>query len=281
MNYRPKRLTFAIACVLAVTYAFIAGCANPELPTDPTEVLDPPASSDPEPDPVPDPPAEPDPPIIAYSTVLIDFDSAVPGIIGEAFAASGFGVSPGPGQLDADAWSILGFSDGDLVFGQEASSGDWARGVSVGGVSTGGLYAFIVEPDNHALGVQPTATDFAPGSIILKTAVPADSITQLQLDHRIWTLNDKDRSTVWSTWYSLDGTTWIELTGMAHTTPILADADAQWSGAYYTAVVSLKDSTLSAGDPFYLRWDVIDGEGTGSRDESAIDDISVTFAYEE
>ena len=270
MNYQLKNLAFILVCGLVLACALVAGCANPQLPADLTEVPDQP---DPEPDPVP--------PVVAHTTILIDFDSAVLGIVGEAIAAAGFGTSPGLGQLDADAWSILGFTDGDLEFGAEASTGDWARGVSPGGVSTGGLYAFAVEPDNHALGVQPTATDFAPGSIILRTAVPADAVINVQLDYRMWTLNDQDRSTVWSAWYSLDGTTWIELTGMEHTTPALADDASQWSGTDYAAVVSLQDATVSAGDPFYFRWDAIDGEGDGSRDESAIDDISMTFTYEE
>jgi len=236
-----------------------------------TEVPDVPPPADP----------DPDPPILTEATILIDFDSGVPGIAGEAFAAAGFATSPGPGQLDADAWSILGFSDGDLEFGQEAATGDWARGVSPGRVSTGGLYAFAVEPDNHALGVQPTASDFAPGSILLKIVVPADAVMDVQLEFRMWTLNDQDRSTVWSTWYSLDGTTWFELTGMEHTTPTLADADPQWSGTASLATASLSGAMLNAGDPFYLRWDAIDGEGEGSRDESAIDDIRLRFTYEE
>ncbi len=264
MNCRPRNFVFTLACVLVLACAFAVGCANPQLPTDLTET-----------------PAQPDPPGVAFSTTLINFDSVVPEIVGEVFAAAGFGTSPGPGQLDADAWSILGFSDGDLDFGQEASTGDWARGVSPGGVSTGGLYAFAAEPDNHALGVQPTASDFAPGSIILKMGVPADAVTEVQLEYRLWSLNDQDRSTVWSTWYSLDGTTWIELTGMEHTTPALADADPQWTGAVSMAVVSLEGTMLNAGDPFYLRWNAIDGEGEGSRDESAIDDISLRFTYEE
>lgn len=276
MNYQRKNLAFALACVLALTCGFVAGCTNPQLPADLTEVPDQPEQPE-----QPDPEPEPVPPVVAQTTILIDFDSAVPGIAGEAFAAAGFGTAPAPGQLDADAWSVLGFTDGDLEFGDEASTGDWARGVSPGGVSTGGLYAFTVEPDNHALGVQPTATDFAPGSIILKTAVPAGSVIDAQLDYRMWMLNDQDRSTVWTTWYSLDGTAWIELAGMEQTTPVLADADSQWIRTDYTATVSLQDATLAAGDPFYFRWDGIDGEGDGSRDESAIDDITLTFTCEE
>lgn len=271
MHYRPNILVLTLACALVLACAVATGCANPQLPTDEAELpdLEPPVAPDPE------------PPVLVHTTVLIDFDSVTPGIVGETFAAAGFGVVPALGQLDADAWSVLGFSDGDLDFGEEAATGDWARGVSPGRVSTGGLYAFSVESDNRALGIQPTASDFAPGSILLKTVVPADAVSVVQLEFRMWTLNDQDRSTVWSTWYSLDGTTWTELTAMEHTTPALADASPQWSWTDHRTVVSLEGTLLNAGDPFYLRWDAIDGEGEGSRDESAIDDISLRFTYEE
>jgi len=275
MHYRPNILALILAGSLALACAIATGCANPQLPTDVTELpdLEPPG--------VPAPDPDPKPPIMAHTTILIDFDSAASGIAGEAFAAAGFGTDPTAGQLDADAWSVLGFSDGDLEFGEEAATGDWARGISPGGVSTGGLYAFTVEPDNRALGIQPTASDFAPGSIILNTAVPADTVTEMQLAYRMMTLNDQDRATVWNAWYSLDGTTWIELAGTEHATPTFADASPEWSGTDFTTVVSLEDAPLGVGNPFYLRWDAVDGEGDGSRDESAIDDISLTFSYEE
>jgi hypothetical protein len=97
----------------------------------------------------------------------------------------------------------------------------------------------------------------------------------------MWTLNDQDRSTIWSASYSFDGATWVELVAMGHTTPTLADATPMWSGTDYAAAVSLETAAFAAGDPFYLRWDAIGGDGGGSRDESAIDDISLTFIYEE
>jgi len=275
MHYRPNILALILACALVLAGAIATGCANPQLPTD---VTGPP---DLEPPGVPVPEPDPEPPILAHTTILIDFDSVAPGIVGEAFAATGFGAAPAAGQLDADAWSVLGFSDGDLDFGEETATGDWARGISPGGVSTGGLYAFTVELDNRALGIQPTASDFAPGSIILRTAVPADTVTEVQLAYRMMTLNDQDRATVWNAWYSLDGTTWSELTGTEHATPTLADSSPEWSGTDYTTVVSLEDAPLGVGDPFYLRWDAVDGEGDGNRDESAIDDISLVFSYAE
>jgi hypothetical protein len=285
MDYRFKILAFALACTLCLAIPFLGGCTNPNLPDDVTDVVDqppapePPAGSDP--DPVPDPLPEPDPPVMAEHTVLIDFQSAVSGIVGEGFAAAGFGTPPGPGQLDAGAWSLVGFSDGDLDFGQEAFAGDFARGISSGGVSTGGLYGFTVLPDNLALGVQPTSTDFAPGSIVLKLTAPSDKLQECLIEYKMWTLNDQDRSTVWSGWYSADGTTWIELVGLGITTPAPADAMPQWSAENCLAVVPLEEVSLGAGDPFYLRWDAADGGGDGSRDESAIDDIAVTFTYEQ
>ncbi len=57
---------------------------------------------------------------------------------------NGIGFAPNPiiGQLDSNVWSVKGLSDGDLDFGEMGTTGDFAREVSSGGVSSGGVYAF-------------------------------------------------------------------------------------------------------------------------------------------
>ncbi|NBD36582.1 MAG: hypothetical protein GVY30_11375, partial [Chloroflexi bacterium] len=85
------------------------------------------------------------------------------------FDGSGFAPSPAAGQLDSDAWSVTGLSDGDVGFGDTCSGDvDCARGPSTGGVSTGGVYAFDVGSGDYILGIQPGGSDFTPGEFILK-----------------------------------------------------------------------------------------------------------------
>ena len=76
------------------------------------------------------------------------------------FNGSGFSPSPAVGQLDSDVWAISGLSDGTLDFGGTAATGDFARGLSTGNVTTGGIYAFDAGSLNIILGAQPTSTDF-------------------------------------------------------------------------------------------------------------------------
>jgi trimeric autotransporter adhesin len=281
MEYRFKVLAFILLCTLCFAIPFLTGCADPNSPDNLTDQIPepgPPGDTNPAP---PDPLPDPTDPVLEESTVLINFQSAVEGIIAEGFSGAGISAAPGPGQLNAAAWSFLGFSDGDLDFGGEASAGDLARGTSAGSVSTGGLYAFTVEPDNTALGIQPTSTDFAPGSVVLRLAAPSDKLQECLIACEAWTLNDQDRSTVWSGSCSTDGTSWIELDGMGAITPAEADETPAWSMLTCAGSVALANAGLNAGDPFYLRWDAVDGEGDGSRDESAFDNIAVTFTYEQ
>jgi hypothetical protein len=98
----------------------------------------------------------------------VDFDATFGDVNNGQFDGSGFNPSPSSGQLDSDAWATTGMSDGDSDFGDTETSGDFARGNSSGGVGTGGFYSFTVGTGNNAFGVQPTSSDFTPGTITLK-----------------------------------------------------------------------------------------------------------------
>ncbi|WP_438969190.1 hypothetical protein [Nonlabens sp.] len=73
---------------------------------------------------------------------LIDFDNTVTNVNNGTFDGSGFALVPSTGQLDADAFAISGLEDGTTTFGDEQSGNDFGKGVSDGGVSAGGIYAF-------------------------------------------------------------------------------------------------------------------------------------------
>ncbi|MFW6292192.1 MAG: hypothetical protein ACOC7V_07660 [Spirochaetota bacterium] len=264
-----SRVLAIVVIVLAV-----AACAQPTGADPPGEE---PTGADSADDPGVDDPGVDSPPPEVRS-LAIDFQNATEGVVAAGFDGSGAMQEPGPGQLDADVWEVLGFSDGDRLFGEESTTGDHARGTSAGGVSTGGLYAFTVEDGNVALGVQPTAGDFAPGSITLRVPLELWLETWMRLDYTLWYYNDQDRSTVWSVAFSLDGESWTELDAFTVATPELADPEPGWTSYSYTVESRLDFfPDLLGHDALYLRWTSADYSGTGGRDETAIDDIAVSF----
>ena len=46
----------------------------------------------------------------------------------DGFSGLGFSPSPATGQLDSDIFCVTGLSDGNLAFGDTATTGDFARG---------------------------------------------------------------------------------------------------------------------------------------------------------
>lgn len=210
----------------------------------------------------------------------IGFEATVPGVNNGNFAGSGFTATPATGQLDSDAWAIAGLSDGGLVFGGTQTSGDFARGSSDGGVTTGGLYAFDVDgAGNLALGVQATDSDFTPGTITLRVGnATGVAVTAVAFGFDVWNLNDQNRSTAVAVAYSTDGTSYINLPLLALETRAALDAPASWNSDRKADTVT----GLSVADngSFYLRWTFDDKNGSGSRDEVALDNITVSFVPE-
>jgi hypothetical protein len=249
----PRYLLHAI--VLAGCIVMGVGCRQPTGPAEPTK---------------PEENTE-------TTTITIDFDNATEGIVAQDFAGAGLASEPAPGQLDSDAWSFLGFSDGDIGFGGSAESGDFARGVSTGGVTTGGLYGFEIGESDTGLGIQPTAGDFAPGSFVLRLARSYDSIETVTIQYSLWTWNDQDRSTRWSVAISSDEVDWYELTPLECVTTMTADGEPVWVEHPVSATIVPTDAGLGTGDYVYLRWNVEDYDGTGGRDECAIDDLVITI----
>ena len=191
------------------------------------------------------------------------------------FNGSGFHPQPAEGQLDADNWSVIGFSDGDQLFSDTTVGKDLARGISAGGVGTGGLYAFQTDSSgNIALGVQPIGSDFTPGSINMRCVNQSgDSLKALELSYTIFCYNDQNRSSKLEFSYSFNGIDFFSVdTTLKYITPEEADSLPSWKKTYFNFTV--EDFLLAQGDTFYLRWTGDDEGGSGSRDEYAIDDIA-------
>ena len=271
---RFARLGWIVSVCAVAAAVGLSGCTAPIGPGPPDGLTeDPPVS------PAPETPEEPGADDghrpRAEQRIGIDFDSGSPGYVGESFAGAGIVHDAPAGYLDAHAWQILGFSDGDQRYGEEAVTGDFARGMSTGGVGTGGLYAFVVEEDNVALGVQPTASDFAPGSIALRVPITLDSVDEIELAWTLWVYNDQNRSSAWTVAISADGETWVDLPEVSYYTGEAADETPQWLRNDFTVTIEVDGSGLAPDEWLHIRWSSADHSGTGGRDEAAIDDISV------
>ena len=189
------------------------------------------------------------------------------------FDGSGFTPSPAAGQLDSDLWIVTGMSDGDMNYGDTATGGDFARGPSTGGVTTGGIYAFDVGGGNTALGVQPGGSDWTPGTLELRLQNQSGAVLDtIEIDYTVYALNDQTRANSFNFAYSTDGTTWTAVPTLDYTSPEAPDG-LGWVGNPRT--VTLAGLNIADGAFYYLRWQGDDVSGSGGRDEFALDDVSV------
>lgn len=188
------------------------------------------------------------------------------------FAGAGFQPGGGGGTLNSDEWSAIGFSEGDVDFGATALTGDFARGVTMGLETTGGIYGVDLA-GNQGLMVQPVADDFTPGSFILKiennTGV---EVSELAIAYTIYVLNDQARSNSFNFSVSYDNVSYTDITDLDYTSPEAFD---------FTPYITLKSTNITGltfgdGTQMYLRWTGNDVGGAGNRDEFALDDISIT-----
>ena len=207
-------------------------------------------------------------------TKIINFDGSVSNV-NQPFSGTGLATNPSNGQLDADAWSITGFSNGNQAFGQTVTSGDLARGSSTGGVTTGGLYAFETGSGNTALGVQPGGSDWTPGTITLKVINTGNStISELAVDYVVYVLNNESRSNSFNFSYSTDGNNFQSVSNLDFVSNANADSNPSWQQSAKSTTIN--NLSLATNSVVYLRWSGGDVGGSGGRDEFAIDDISVT-----
>ena len=214
------------------------------------------------------------------TTFTIDFDQTVPGVNNGSFEGIGFSPTPSQGQLDSDAWAVTGLSDGNLDFGGSASSLDFINGISPGDTTSGGIYAFETSANNFSLGVQPTSSDFAPGSITLKLQNQTGSTVDLvDIAYILYTYNDQNRSSSFNFSYSTDDITYNNINNLDYVSIEATDALPTWqsnSQSTYIDNLSLADQAF-----LYLRWSSTDVAGSGSRDEFALDDITAVFDPED
>lgn len=205
----------------------------------------------------------------------IDFDQSILGVNSGAFQGTGLSNTPMTGQLDSRSWRINGMSDQPITtFGAQLNAGDFARGKSTGGIGTGGLWAFEVQPGNHALGVQPLASDFNPGTITLRLEnTSPDTIRNLHIAYTLYVYNDQDRASSWQFSAGPAENLLQNLPEISHATTELRATAPNWEA--HQKIVCLPTINWLPNTTFFLQWASADASGTGSRDELAIDDIMV------
>ncbi len=194
----------------------------------------------------------------------------------DGYAGAGLVSAPAAGQLDSNSWRVLGMSGGDTTFGGNFPTGDSARGLSSGGVTTGGLYAFTVAAGDVAFGWQPETADLTPGEILLRLDNQTGAaIVDPTLGYEVWAFNDTARAGSVDVAWSIDGAPFVA-EDVTVTTPVAADAVPAWQVAARQIVVA---GTLPAGGRLTVRWTTDDAGGTGGAyDELALDDVHLALA---
>jgi hypothetical protein len=210
------------------------------------------------------------------SLEVITFDEAVSGVMPGAYDASGFSSTPQPGQLNANAFATSGMSDGNSNFGETYTAGDFARGESSVGVTTGGFYAFEVEPNNRAFGFKPTSTDFNPGHITLAVQnQTGTSINRLNLGYDILVLNSQNRSSTLEVAVSTNNIDFSPIDNLNFASPEIQDTSPSWTNTSKEQLDIDLNRLIPNGEYVYVQFSTADDTGSGSRDELAIDNISI------
>ena len=208
---------------------------------------------------------------------VINFDQTTLNVNEGVFAGDGFHPDPSTGQLDGDAWALEGLSDGNLSFGGFGLTGDYARGSSIGGVTTGGVYSFEVGLNNVALGIQPTGDDLTPGTITLKIKNSSGfALERLKFAYSLWVLNNGDRGNSIELKYSTDDINYSNITGSSFTSVANADPLPSWQSINFE--FDIENLSILPDGYIFIKWQTNDATGSNSRDEFAIDDINIRIS---
>jgi len=207
----------------------------------------------------------------------IGFDQTVLEVNEDPFSGTGFHPLPASGQLDSDAWATEGLSEGNLVFGGIGINDDLTRGLSSGGVTQGGIYSFGVGADNRTMGFQPSSLDFSPGSITLKIKNSSGfTLQRLKFSYLLWVFNDQGRSNRIELSYSKDDISYTHVTGSTYFSDASQDLSPIWQSIPFEFTIENLD--VLSGEFLYIKWTTDDESGSGSRDEFAIDDITIRIS---
>lgn len=211
----------------------------------------------------------------ANQAYAIDFDNTVSLVnAGQFNAQANVAVaSPSTGQLNNTAWGFSSTSStGSNTFGTTITGG---LGASDGNVTSAGIYAFQVSSGNYAIGIQPTGSYWnGGGNITLKVQNKTGSnITSLLIAYTVYVRNDQARGNTFNFSVSSDNSSYSNQTSLDFTSKAVADGSPQWKAQ--RRVILLPSVSITNNNFYYLRWYGADATGSGTRDEFALDDITV------
>lgn len=207
-------------------------------------------------------------------TFVSDFD-CMDIIFGEdfqSFAGNGFSPTPAAGQLDSNIFRATGMSDGTVLYGGTATTGDYARGQSSGGVTTGGVYAFDTDGTNIIWGVQPGGSDWTPGTFEIRIQnTTGSALNNFMVSYDIYVNNDQDRGNSFNFAYFTDTFPYTSVPALDYTSPTNADANGFVKISRSTRI----NVAVPAGGHIYFEFNGDDVSGSGSRDEFGLDNVVV------
>lgn len=182
-------------------------------------------------------------------------------------------------DFNSFAGSAVTLPDGVTVSktGQDAMLPDDAdyRGVSTGGVTTGGCYAWDTGAGDRALGYQPTEEEFTPGYFqVAVSNATGVAFLFLKVEFEVVCLNNADRASSLKLMLAVNGVDFLPVDGMEYVTTQTQDSGPKWSRVKMQCYIKL-NSPLPAGGTFALRWVGADAGGSGSRDEYGLSSIAV------
>jgi len=216
----------------------------------------------------------------ANTAYNINFDGTLAGVGNGVWAGNGFQPAPTAGRLDSDAWQVTDWSNGNLPYGgtRITSGTDYRRGVAVAPIAVGGMYAFDDGVggtlNGRALGFQPGSSDWAPGSLTLRVQNNTGStLTAFDIAYNVYYRDDQGRSSDFNLYVSTDNVSYTHISSQDVVSPV-GPAGIAWVANARS--VTVNGYYVPNGQYFYIRWRGNDVAGSGSRDEFALDDISVT-----
>ena len=147
-----------------------------------------------------------------------------------------------------------------------------------GGTTEGACRPWKLSSGNHALGYQPTSTEFTPGFFMATISnATGEAVALVEVSYEIVCYNNENRSSSLDFEYSRDGIVFSRIAAAAYTSPEREDNPAHWTITGRSVAIHLRKQPLVAGGRLWLRWYGDDNGGAGSRDEYGIDNVEVVL----
>jgi Secretion system C-terminal sorting domain/PKD domain len=189
--------------------------------------------------------------------------------------------------INTSWFAVKGFTTANAVnnfdFGTTNNSPKLKLGTSTGGnggagaPSASGFYSFKTNPldtNDRALGFQPTGGDLTPGFIYFKVKnATAQTINNLFFSFTLEVRNDQGRSNNVQLYYGTDTIPANMTLANTYLSPVAADPIIVWADTQMVAnVVGL---SLAPNSDYFFLIKTDDVSGAGSRDEFAINDLTI------